>query len=157
MIHLNQVLWYLTVHLWSAFVFFFSINSPPVMLSSDLCVPWVGVGWMEGGMAAWINCAVLLLQFTHSSRPNWANSLCQHRGLLKPLPSSPVSSLLPSHFNVAKNPRWICLLFILVTSLCRCSFCQEWSLIIQGSLVSNLGQSKQSKQMRQSRCRGPHQ
>lgn len=39
-------------------------------------------GWREGGMTVWINCAVLLLQFTHSSRPIQANSLYQHRGLL---------------------------------------------------------------------------
>lgn len=45
-------------------------------------------GWREGGMTVWINCAVLLLQFTHSSRPIRANSLYQHRGLLNPLPSS---------------------------------------------------------------------
>lgn len=34
-----------------------------------------------GGMTVWINCAVLLLQFTDSSRRIQANSLCPHIGL----------------------------------------------------------------------------
>lgn len=36
---------------------------------------------MGGGMTVWISCAVLLLQFTHSSRRIQASSLCPHIGL----------------------------------------------------------------------------
>lgn len=60
-------------------------------------------GWRRGGMTVWINCAVLLLQFTHSSRPFQASPLNQHRGLLNPLlsshlsPSPPLTPVSPSH------------------------------------------------------------
>lgn len=51
-----------------------------LMSELNMIVMFWTVSWW-GGMTVWINCAVLLLQFTHSSRRIQANSLCPHIGL----------------------------------------------------------------------------
>lgn len=54
--------------------------------------------WREGGLTVWISCAVLLLQFSHSSRLIQANSLSPRIGLISSFvysitPPDPPSSL----------------------------------------------------------------
>lgn len=81
----------------------------PVLISPG--TTW-GDGGMEerrGGMTVRINCAVLLLQFTHSSRPIQASPMNQHRGLLNPLlsshlyPSGSVPHMCNNDINFAKK------------------------------------------------------
>lgn len=80
---------------------------PPVVLSSARGAS----GRMKGKMdAGWINCAVLLLQFTHSSGPNRASSPSTP-------PARPLIPSSPSEFSAAKKAPFV--FHHVSSSLCR--------------------------------------
>lgn len=96
--------------------------------------------WREGGLTVWISCAVLLLQFSHSSRLIQANSLSPRIGLI----SSFVYSITPAWPSILSDPHvcdWSLSIFVWclygVTAWFSACYCQWMHIIIDDVFETN--------------------